>query len=159
MVEIPTRTNKQDSLWRRWWRRKVYSVRLSNAVLADVSQQTPDCRVRRMFAWRRCALWQPLYNVFSRYRMRSLTVESVGCLRGGAALCDNHYRVCSLTIECVLWLQNVFSHYRMCFLTIDNNKKEKEKRKTREFSSAPRYVYMCIHTQSAYVYAHRLNML
>ena len=28
-------------------------------------------------------------------------------------------RMCSLTAECVLLLQNVFSYYRMCSLTIE----------------------------------------
>ena len=31
----------------------------------------------------------------------------------------SYYRMCSLTTECVLLLQNVFSYYRMCSLTTD----------------------------------------
>ena len=30
----------------------------------------------------------------------------------------SYYRMCSLTTECVLLLQNVFSYYRMCSLTL-----------------------------------------
>ena len=31
----------------------------------------------------------------------------------------SYYRMCSLTIECVLFLWNVLSYYRMCSLTIE----------------------------------------
>ena len=36
--------------------------------------------------------------------------------------CDD--RLCSLTIECVLLLQNVFSYYRMCSLTTHTQAEE-----------------------------------
>ena len=52
-----------------------------------------------------------LYNVFSHYRMCSLTIE-----------CHMYrvspWHICRYDIECVLLLQNVFSYYRMCSLTI-----------------------------------------
>ena len=40
----------------------------------------------------------------------------------------SYYRMCSLIIECVLLLSNVFSYHRMCSLTM---------------SSAPSYYRMC----------------
>ena len=57
---------------------------------------------------------QKAMNVFSCYRMCSLTTEYVLLLQN----VFSYYRMCSLTIECVLLLQNVFSYYRMCSLTI-----------------------------------------
>ena len=39
-------------------------------------------------------------------------------LAGLEQVCS-YYRMCSLTIECVLLLSNVFSYYRMCSLTIE----------------------------------------
>jgi hypothetical protein len=78
-----------------------------------------------------------LQNVFSYYRMCSLTTECVLLLQNVLSyyrMCSltkgyglrrphrtqnvlSYYRMCSLTTECVLLLQNVFSYYRMCFLT------------------------------------------
>jgi hypothetical protein len=47
--------------------------------------------------------------------MCSLTIECVLLLWN----VFSYYRMCSLTIECVLLLSNVFSYYRMCSLTVE----------------------------------------
>ena len=43
-------------------------------------------------------------------------LHTMAVVRGTAA--STCYRMCSLAIECVLLLQNVFSYYRMCSLTL-----------------------------------------
>ena len=55
------------------------------------------------------------YNANIKGLSSSLTIECVLLLQNVFSF----YRMCSLTIECVLLLQNVFSYYRMCSLTTE----------------------------------------
>ena len=56
-------------------------------------------------------------NVFNYYRMCPLTIECVLLLQN----VFSYYRMCSLTIECVLLLQNVFSYYLDAYCNMDTD--------------------------------------
>ena len=69
-------------------------------------------------------IWMAKENVFSYYRMCSLTIE---CAKEPYHMAKEtlyidfyiYNRMWSLTIECALLLSNVLSYYRMCSVTIE----------------------------------------
>ena len=73
------------------------------------------CAICCVFAIRECVLL--LWNVFSYYRMRSLTIECILLLQNAFS----YYRMCSLTTRCVLVQRHTCGPCCATFTTLPND--------------------------------------